>query len=84
MTQIYIIWVIYFFQILICLVIGLNLMIAIIERTYVIQNEFKEANLYRNKAELNQECAAIIKYFEHPVQYRLIIFSKFELVKSDS
>lgn len=81
---IYTIWIVYFFQILITLIIGLNFMIAIIEQTFANQNELKEGNLYRNKAELNQECAEILKYFMEPKEIRIIIFTKFEIVKSDS
>ena len=64
--HVYTIWVTYFFQILITLVLGLNLMIAIIETTFSVQKKFEEANLYRNKAELNQECADIISFFKKP------------------
>ena len=78
------IWIAYFFQILITLVIGLNLMIGIIESTYQIQNELKEAKLYINKAELNQECAEILKYFITQREFRIIIFTKFDMVKNDT
>lgn len=40
--------------------------------------------MYRNKAELNQECAEICKYFQKQQEFRIIIFTKFEMVKNDT
>jgi len=61
------------------MIIGLNFMIAIIDSTYAEENKIKEANLYKNKAELNQECFEIMKYFKKSKELRIIIFTKFEM-----
>lgn len=58
--NIYIIWAIYFIQILFMLVIGLNFMIAIIESTFSNVNDDKMSYLYRNKAEMNLESFEIL------------------------
>ena len=75
-----IIWIIYFAQILFMLVIGLNFMIAIIERTFSVVNDDKMSYLYRNKAEMNLEIFEILQYFpcfKSTEEYRAIIFSTF-------
>jgi len=54
-------------------------MIAIIDSTYAEENKVKEANLYKNKAELNQECFEILKYLKRAKEFRIVIFSKFEM-----
>ena len=58
--NIYIIWIIYFCQILFMLIIGLNFMIAIIESTFSNVNDEKLQYLYRNKAEMNLESFEIL------------------------
>lgn len=78
--NIYIIWIIYFCQILFMLVIGLNFMIAIIESTFSNVNDEKMQYLYRNKAEMNLESFEILQYFpclNTCQEYRAIIFSTF-------
>lgn len=78
--NIYIIWIIYFFQILFMLVIGLNFMIAIIESTFSNVNDEKLQYLYRNKAEMNLESFEILQYFpwfKTCNEFRAIIFSTF-------
>lgn len=78
--NIYIIYVIYFIQIMFMLVIGLNFMIAIIESTFSEVNDDKLSYLYRNKAEMNLESFEILQYFSctnTTQEYRAIIFTTY-------
>lgn len=83
-SQVYLIWVLYFIQILFQLVIGLNFMIAIIENTFARVNEEKEAYMYSHKAEMNAQCYQLLHYVKKLEQYRVIIFSTFQKKDSDS
>lgn len=57
------------------LVIMLNFIIAIIDQTYISVNRDKNIFVYMNKAELNQECYQLMKYFKKLEPMRVILFS---------
>ena len=59
-TLIYLIWV---FQVVLMLIIMLNFIIAIVDRSYTQVQGEKRIHVYWNKAELNQECYQLMKYY---------------------
>lgn len=78
--NVFLIWLIYFIQIMFMMVIGLNFMIAIIESTFSTVTGDKMSYLYRNKAEMNLEAYEILQYFscyQTCIEYRAVIFSTF-------
>ena len=82
--QIETIWLMYVFQILFQLVIGLNFMIAIIEGTYGRVQEDKDAFVYSNKAELTHHVYTILKNFKSLDEYRVLMISSFKKNDDDT
>ena len=79
------IWILYFIQIITQFIVSLNLMIGMITSTYSKTMKLKYMYIYRNKAELNEECFQILKYVKKLDQFRVLIFSyKMQDLKSDT
>ena len=57
------------------LIIMLNFIIAIVDRSYTQVQGEKRIHVYWNKAELNQECYQLMKYYYYLQEYRVLVFS---------
>ena len=57
------------------LIIMLNFIIAIVDRSYTKINGEKRIHVYWVKAELNQECYQLMKYWKKLEEYRVLVFS---------
>ena len=69
------VYMIFLVQVMFMLVIMLNFMIAIIDRTYRKVMSQKKIHQYKNKAELNEESYQILKYLVKPQEYKVLVFS---------
>lgn len=74
-VNLYLIWIMYFIQVLFQLVFGLNFIIAMLERLFREINKQKAEYVYLRKAQLNQECYQLLKHVTKLEPYRILCFS---------
>ena len=65
----------YFLQVLFQLVVGVNFIVAILERQYREISRQKSEFIYKRKAELNLECYQLLKHVTYLDPFRLLVFT---------
>lgn len=76
-----IIWLIWFFNQFIVLIILLNFLIAIISQSYEMVMTKTSESKYKQRSDLNVECYLVLKYYNRLKYYdTLIIYSKIESI----
>jgi len=74
-TNVIIIWVLWFVQALFMLVVMLNFLVAVLQQTYDRIQSYQKIILYRQRAELNEECFTLMQIFQTLPRYKYVVFS---------
>jgi len=73
--MIHMMWFLWFCNLILMLIILLNFLIAVISQTYERVSGSKVSYTYKDKAEMNVECATILKFIYQQGEVKMIIFS---------
>jgi uncharacterized membrane protein len=74
-SMIYLLWLFWFINIFLMLIILLNFLIAVISATYERVDSQKTNYTYKDKAEMNEECCTILKSLYLKGEVKMIVFS---------
>jgi hypothetical protein len=72
---IYIMWILWFVQLLIMQIILLNFLIAVISQTYERVASSQVNYIYKDKAEMNEECQLILSTLYYVGEVKMIVFT---------